>query len=251
MDLSTNFYIVALIMVFLSGVSKTGLAAGFGSLCVPMLSLFVSPAVAAGILLPLFVVFDSSNIWTYRKFFQVSYLKILIPGAIMGIICGAMVFNNINPSAVKLIVGLIAVTFAMHYFFKGLIPSLDKKMPIKFGYLAGMISGFTSHLAHAGGPPVRVFLLNQDLKKSQFVGTFGFFFAVVNLIKVIPYVYFGQINWDTVLVSLKLAPVIPLGVLVGVTLHKSLSEAFFTKLAYILLTFTGVKLIIDGVLELL
>jgi uncharacterized membrane protein YfcA len=250
-ELGAQFFIVASVMVFLVGVSKTGLAAGFGALSVPVLSLYIPPIMAAGILLPLFVVIDTTNLWNYRNHFQRQYLKTLILGALVGIAFGTLAFGVIRPEWLRLLVGCIALWFSAIHFFKAILPKVSGKMPQEYGFLFAIVSGFTSHLAHAGGPPVRAFLLNQDLPKSQFIGTFGFLFACINWMKVPPYIYFGQVSWETVKVSLMLAPMIPFGVFVGLTLHKSLSETLFTKIAYVLLTLAGLKMIYDGLGEIL
>jgi len=251
MELGTDFFVVAAIMVFLISMSKAGLAAGFGALGVPVLLLYVSPAIAAGILLPLMILVDSANLWIYRNHFQRRYLKMLIIGAIAGISLGALAFGIVQPEWVRLMVGIIALTFASMYFLKGILPKTQGKLPLRYGLVFGAISGFTSHLAHAGGPPVRGFLLNQDLPKSQFIGTFGFFFAAVNWMKLPPYLYFGQVNWDTLQIGLYLLPMVPLGILTGVLIHKKLSQTLFTKIAYVLLTLAGLKLVYDGVSQIL
>lgn len=250
-EIGTQFIIVASVMVFLIGVSKSGLAAGFGSLGVPILSLYVSPIIAAGILLPLFVVIDTTNLWNYRNHFQRQYLKVLILGSMVGIAFGTLAFGVVRPEWLRLLVGIIALWFAGLHFFRNALPTFSGKMPQKYGFVFAIISGFTSHLAHAGGPPVRAFLLNQDLPKSQFIGTFGFLFACINWMKVGPYLYFGQISWETIKVSIILAPMIPFGVYAGLKLHQSLSQSLFTKIAYVLLTLAGLKMIYDGLNEIL
>tara|TARA_R110002096_G_scaffold14041_3_gene49167 strand:+ start:13652 stop:14410 length:759 start_codon:yes stop_codon:yes gene_type:complete len=250
-ELGTDFFIVASIMVFFIGVSKAGLAAGFGALGVPIFSLYMPPAMAAGILLPIMVVIDTTNLWNYRNHFQRQYLKILILGALVGIGFGTMAFGVVRPEWLRVGVGVIALWFSALYFFRSYLPRISGKMPIKYGFFFAIVSGFTSHLAHAGGPPVRAFLLNQDLPKSQFIGTFGFLFATINWMKMPPYLYFGQITRETMYLSLILSAAVPFGVLVGLAVHKSLSQALFTKIAYILLTFAGLRMIYDGFSQIL
>lgn len=251
MDLPIAFFVIAAIMVFLTGVSKVGLAAGFGSLGVPMLSLFVPPAVAAGILLPILIVIDTTNLWTYRNHFQKQYFLLMIPGAILGIALGSLAFGVVDPNFVRLMVGLIALWFAAIYYGKKYLPDWGGKLDMKWGFAFAAMSGFTSHLAHAGGPPVRAFLLNQNLHKSEFVGTFGFFFAVVNWMKLPPYIAFGQINWDTLPISAMLLPMVPFGVFVGIFLHKKLKQEQFMRVAYVLLTITGLKLVYDALAQII
>jgi uncharacterized membrane protein YfcA len=246
MELGTDFFIIAFIMVFFIGVSKAGLAAGFGALGVPVFSMYMPPAMAAGILLPIMIAIDTTNLWNYRNHFQRQYLKILIMGSVLGIGFGTLAFGVVRPEWLRLGVGCIALWFSALYFAKAYLPKLSGKIPMKYGFFFALVSGFTSHLAHAGGPPVRAFLLNQDLPKSQFIGTFGFLFACVNWMKMPPYLYFGQLNWETARIALILSAAVPFGVFVGLAVHKSLSQALFTKIAYVLLTLAGLRMIYDG-----
>jgi uncharacterized membrane protein YfcA len=62
---------------------------------------------------------------------------------------------------------------------------------------------------------------------------------------------FGQITWTSLWVSVTLMPLTLMGVVVGITLHRKISQQLFTKLAYIFLTAAAVKLIYDGVVGML
>ncbi len=65
--LDPAFLAVALFSVVLTGISKSGLGGGLGQLSVPLIAMFVSPAAAVAIMLPILCLIDSSNIWRYRK----------------------------------------------------------------------------------------------------------------------------------------------------------------------------------------
>jgi hypothetical protein len=100
---------------------------------------------------------------------------------------------------------------------------------------------------HAGGPPTNFYLLPQQLDKTIFVGTTVVFFTAVNLIKLVPYYFLGQLNGDNLLLSLIFAPLAPLGVWIGLKLHDRVNQQLFYNLAYIFLLITGVKLRYDGI----
>jgi uncharacterized membrane protein YfcA len=192
MDLSREFYLIAALIVFFTGISKSGFAAGIGAMGVPILSLFVSPSVAAGVLLPTLVLADLTNLWNYRNHWDKRYVVLFVPGALVGISLGTMTFTVVNPDGVRLMVGLFAMWFSIMYWGRAFIPAIGFELGAKTAFVFGAISGFTSHIAHAGGPPVRAYLMSKELNKSAFVGTLGVFFCIVNLIKLIPYVAFGQ-----------------------------------------------------------
>lgn len=251
MEFGTPYFFVAALVTLLIGISKSGLAGGGSSLGVPLLSMFVSPIVAAGILLPILILIDGTNLWNYRHNFHRRFLALLLPGAVFGIAVGSLVFTAINPAHLKLIIALIALWFSALYFLRRYLRSATKPLARKWALILGAVGGFTSHLAHAGGPPVRVFLLSQGIDKTLYVGTMGFLFAAINVIKLGPYVALGQINSETLWASLMIIGFVPLGVFLGLRLHRLISQDAFMLLSHILLAMAGVKLAIDGTLALI
>ena len=80
----TTFWILAALAATFVGISKGGLPMA-GSVAVPLLALTISPVMAAGLLLPVYVVSDMFGLWAYRKEFNVRVLKIIAAGATFGI----------------------------------------------------------------------------------------------------------------------------------------------------------------------
>ena len=68
------------------------------------------------------------------------------------------------------------------------------------------VSGFTSILSQAGGPPFSVHVLPQRLEKMTLVGTITIFFAVVNPMRIVPYFALGQFYARNLTISLVLLP---------------------------------------------
>ena len=114
------------------------------------------------------------------------------------------------------------------------------------GAVCGFFSGFTSTLAHSGGPPFAVYIYALRLDKSTIVATSAMFFCIGNYLKLVPYYFLGQLNMDSLATSLLFAPLAPLGVWLGVWMHNRVSESAFFQLSYALLFLSGVKLISDA-----
>ena len=112
--------------------------------------------------------------------------------------------------------------------------------------ICGMLSGFTSTLAHSGGPPFAVYIYSQKLDKTVIVATSTAFFFILNFTKLVPYYFLGQLNSINLSASLMFSPLAPLGVWLGVWLHKRVSERTFFNVSYVLLFASGVKLIVDA-----
>ena len=107
----------------------------------------------------------------------------------------------------------------------------------------GTISGFTSTIAHAGAPPVVVYLLPQQLPRTLFVGTTVVFFATINLIKVPPYWGLGLFQLDIFKMTLLLAPLAYVGVKLGIFLNQHFTDLWFNRVVYGVLVLTAVQLI--------
>ena len=110
----------------------------------------------------------------------------------------------------------------------------------------GGLAGFTSFVAHAGGPLVAMHLIPQKLEKTAYQGATVLFFWWVNLVKLGPYAAPGLLDGENLTTSLVLAPLAPLAMGLGVWAHHRISERWFYRSIYALLAVTGVKLIWDG-----
>jgi hypothetical protein len=74
------------------------------------------------------------------------------------------------------------------------------------GVFWGTVSGFTSFLSQAGGPPFQVHVLPQRLPKMTLVGTTTIYFAIVNALKIGPYFALGQFSTKNFATSVMLLP---------------------------------------------
>jgi hypothetical protein len=243
--LSLLMTVIALLIV---GISKGGMGGGLGVLGVPLMALTMPPAQAAAILLPILCVMDLMALKAFWKRWSLQHIQRLIPAAILGIVIGALTFTYLRASDVRLLVGLIAVGFALNYWFKPFQHRFAGRKPgVKSGLFWGSIAGVTSFVAHAGGPPVNIYLLPQKLDKTVYQATTVIFFTIVNYVKLIPYAALGQFNTANLGTSAMLLPVAALGIWLGYKLHHRVPEKQFFQVAYVLLFATGCKLLYDGV----
>lgn len=242
------FYVVAVPAVLLIGISKGGFAGGLGVLAVPMMALVISPRQAAGIMLPILCVMDVTGfrIWVGRC--NWGLLWRLLPGAVLGILVGALTFQFVSDSMLKLMVGVLALVFTLNHWLKGHIrvPEHRHLPDTVSGTFWSGLSGFTSFMAHAGGPPIMIYLLSKPMDRAVLVGTATIYFAVVNYVKLVPYAMLGQLDVENLLTSLILAPVAVLGVKMGAWLHDRIDPVLFFRLLYGFLFLTGLKLCWDG-----
>ncbi|MEP0072588.1 MAG: sulfite exporter TauE/SafE family protein [Marinomonas sp.] len=232
--------------VLITGISKGGFSGAFGVIAVPLISLQTSPTLAAAIMLPILCIMDILTVQKFWMKWNTEQLIKCIPAAIVGIIIGGLTASWFSVEWLKIMVGIIAIGFTINSWPRKSKSSRLKPLNTLTGKFWCALGGFTSFIAHAGGPPMSVYLLRTQLEKTQYVATAAVIFAVVNYVKLIPYGLLGQLNTTNILLSLSFTPVAYLGVQLGAWLHYKIPTERFFKFIYFFLFLTGVKLIWDG-----
>lgn len=217
---------------------------------VPLLSFAMPLPQAAAILLPILCAMDLFALRAYRGQYSGPNLRRLLPGGLVGIGAGALAFGALDERWLRVMVGAIAMWFAMQWVVGLFRPKGELAEGKEPGGLSGVfwgaVGGFTSTLAHAGGPPVSVYLLPQGLPPLLFVGTTVIVFTMFNYLKLIPYWWLGQLSAENLATSLVLLPLAPLGIYLGRWLLDRVSDVLFYRIAYVLLLITGLKLVSEG-----
>jgi uncharacterized protein len=240
------FYAAAVPAVLLMGLSKSGFASGFGSLATPLMALAIPVPQAAAIMLPLLLVMDGVGVKALFRLRDRALIRLLLPAGLLGTVIGMLSFGMLSSKTVAAIVGALTLLFlAQRLLFP---PHVDAPPPPKWlGFVLGMASGFTSFVAHAGGPPISAYVLPLRLAPVTFTATMATFFAAVNLSKWLPYAWLGLIDWRNLATSLVLMPLAPVGVWLGVRMVRFIRPLVFYRLVYTGMFLTGVKLLWDGV----
>lgn len=239
------FYAIAVPAVLLMGLSKSGFGAGFGALAVPLMALAVPVPQAAAIMLPLLAIMDAMGLAALLKERDRGLIRLLLPAGLLGTVLGTLLFGVLPAPVVAGVVGAITLLFlAIRLVFP---PRADAPPPPRWlGFVLGTTSGFTSFVAHAGGPPVSFYLLPLRLAPVTFTATMAVLFAAINASKWLPYAWLGLIDTRNLLTSLALAPFAPLGVWLGLKLVRRIDPSWFYRLFHLGMGLTGLKLLYDG-----
>jgi uncharacterized protein len=241
------FFAVAVPAVILTGLSKGGFGGGVSMLGTPLVALVVPPFTAAAIMLPVLIAMDLIGLWNYRGYVKWSIIRTMLPGALAGIAIGWATAAHVPDPAVRIIVGLIAVTFAVTQIIADYRKKAAAPENAALGTVWGMAAGFTSFVSHAGAPPYQAYTLPMKLDRLFFAGTGVMFFAIVNAVKTGPYLALGQFSRANLTLSGLLLPVAAIGVLAGIWLVRRVSQVAFYRVTYVAMIVVGTKLIYDGV----
>jgi uncharacterized membrane protein YfcA len=174
-------------------------------------------------------------------------LKILIPAGIAGVLFGWLTAAMISEQTIKFLIGLVGVSFCLQTWFKRGQDHAPKTASWPKGLFWGGAAGFTSFIAHAGGPPFQIFVLPQKLPKAEFAGTATILFAIINVAKIGPYQNLSPYSEEDFWKIAVLVPFALLGTFLGAYLTKRIADAWFFKLVQLGLFLLSIKLIHDAI----
>jgi len=211
-----------------------------------LLTLAVPPLQAAAIMLPILIVMDVVGLIAWRGIYEKRSLGILLPAALCGIGAGWAAAAFVSNDMIRLMVGVVALMFVADYGLKGKRWDIAREHNPPKGALWGAVSGFTSFICNVGGPPYQMYMLPLRLDPKLLAGSTIIFFAVVNAVKVGPYMLLGQFSPVNLATSAALLPLATLATLVGVKLIKAIDPSVFYRFTYALMLVAGIKQVLDG-----
>ena len=235
------------VCVFLYGFSKTAMPVA-GVLAGPLLAATLGAPTASGFVMPLLLIADFFALARYRQHVNWHLIFRLIPGVLLGIVLTALLFRFVDTQTLGRVIGvLILASVALEVWRRRFPRSVDDSPPNKlvvgfFGTLAGM----TTMAANAGGTAMTLYLINMRATMLAFMGTFAWFFFVLNAIKVPILVGLGFLNTETLLAGLWFVPVVVAGALIGYAIFARMNERIFTNVALSLSAVASIWLIIHG-----
>jgi uncharacterized membrane protein YfcA len=151
-----------------------------------------------------------------------------------------------SDAMIRLIVGAVSVLFVLRVVFGKTIKADYTENRHSAG-VWGMMAGYTSFVAHAGGPPLQVYLLPRRLDPKIFTGVTVMFFAITNALKLIPYAALGGFTSQNLGRAALMMPLAIVSTWLGAWVVRRMSASVFYPMTYISGALVAVKLIWDGV----
>lgn len=241
-----TFWFMATFAAFCVGLGKGGVPV-ITAMAVPLMSLVMSPILAAGLLLPVFIAADMGGLYAYRRTFQPRVLKIMMVAMPIGVFIGWATSAYVSEGMVTILIGLIGVLFALNMILRKPVTATPRDARWKPGLFWGAITGFTSFVSHSGSTPYQVYTLPLGMDKITYAGTVTVAFAYVNIVKLIPYYALGQLSFENLKTACALMIPAVTGVAVGVKLVKVMPEKLFFRIIIWALLILSIKLVWDGI----
>lgn len=242
------YYSLVIAAVIVMGIAKSGFGGGVGILAVPLIANAFpedQTGKALGVMLPILIVADSFAVYQHRRHQSWPHMRPALLGAVVGIGLGTLLLyllirnggdaakENVS-SVLSVIVGsicLLMVAVQVYRLGGGRVPPLSGSKPTAIG--VGASAGFTSMLAHAAGPIMSIYWLDQKMGKRVLTGSLVLFFIIVNTAKLPSYILLlDWITLETLKESAAFAVFVPIGSLLGIVMHHRIPEKPFTAVMY-------------------
>lgn len=260
-DIAAWWYYTAVIgAVIIMGIAKSGFGGGVGILAVPLIANAMPADQALGVMLPILIVADMFAVYQHRKHKSWPHMKPALGGSVIGIALGTVLLfllvggdaeaskDNVA-SVLSILVGSICLAMVGVQVYRlcgGKVPTLPGNKPTGIG--VGAAAGFTSMLAHAAGPIMSIYWLDQKLGKRLLTGSLVLFFILVNIAKLPSYVALDWITLETLKQSAVFAMFVPIGSLLGIVMHHRIPEKPFAAVMYLGAAAAGGWLIIKVII---
>lgn len=243
-EYAPHVYFVVGLGIFLVGMSKGGMGGTLGALAVPLIALVLPIKGVIGMMPPVLMLADLFAVSAHWKKWDNRLVWLLVPASIAGVTVGTLFLANASVPVIRTTLGVVVLLLAGYKLLEGRIfKKLTYTSRTWHGVLAGSVAGFTSSVAHIGGPPISIYLLLQDLTPQVFAATSAIFFLILNYIKV-PFYYFGGV-FDFALLRqfVWLLLLVPVGVWVGKWMVVRVSKTLYDYVILLLLVITALLLI--------
>jgi len=169
-------------------------------------------------------------------------------GALLGIPVGVFGLVALPSEIIKILMGTAITTFAL-LFAIGYRREIKNETPALI--LLGMVSGILGGSTSLGGPPIILFLINQECEKITFRANLSLFYTLQSSIIFLGYIKGDLISAEILRYSFILCVPLVLGIYLGMKLVHKVEENLFRRIALTILLISGITAIYTGVRALL
>ncbi|WP_432563759.1 sulfite exporter TauE/SafE family protein [Kineococcus sp. SYSU DK003] len=233
LDLTTTQLIPLYLAALVIGFSKTSIG-GAGTIAVAIFAAVLPAKESTGIILPLLILGDLFAISIYRRHADWGLLVRLFPSVAVGVVAGAGFVRVVDDTVMRRSIGVLLILLvAIHLWRQHRLRKQETVVPMSsakrqvtaLGF--GLLAGFTTMVANAGGAPMSIYLFTMGLGVMAFLGTGAWFFFIVNVFKVPFSIALGLISLDSLWLDLRLAPAVVVGALIGWWLARRMDQKKF------------------------
>ncbi|SFB97027.1 sulfite exporter TauE/SafE family protein [Streptomyces aidingensis] len=264
-DLSLPALAALALAALLVGFAKTAIG-GVAALSVAIFAAVLPARESTGALLPLLLVGDVFAVRAYRRHANWPVLLRLFPSVAAGVVLGTVFVALVDDTVMRRTIGAVLLVIVAVHLWQSrrarigdrppAVPATatardtarDTEAPPAVPHRArtlvfGLLAGFTTMVANAGGSVMALYLLSAGFAMLGFLGTGAWFFFIVNLFKVPFSAGLGLIDGQSLLLDAALAPAVVAGALAGRAVVRHLDQRLFARLVLGFTTLSALNLL--------
>ncbi|MVO85095.1 TSUP family transporter [Streptomyces sp. p1417] len=236
----------------LVGFSKTAVS-GANTISLAAFAAVLPARASTGVLLPVLIFGDVLAVLTYRRHAHWPTLWRLFPAVGAGVLVGTVFLLFADDAVMRTSIGAILLFMAAVTVWRR--RSAERAAARDAGAARerasravapsyGVLGGFTTMVANAGGPVMSMYLLSAGFQKLSFLGTSAWFFLIVNTSKVPFSVGLGLIDGPSLLLDAALVLFVIPGALIGRACVHRIDQRLFEQLVIGATVLGGLQLLL-------
>ncbi|MFB6554159.1 sulfite exporter TauE/SafE family protein [Streptomyces sp. NPDC056405] len=235
----------------LVGFSKTAVS-GANTVSLAIFAAVLPARASTGILLPVLIAGDILAVLTYRRHAHWPTLWRLFPAVAVGVVAGTLVLVWADDAIVRTSIGVILLFMAGVTMWRrrqaadadGQPDEITSRTGRVKARSYGVLGGFTTMVANAGGPVMSMYLLSAGFRKFGFLGTSAFFFLIVNVSKLPFSAGLGLIDGRSLLLDAALVVFVVPGAFIGKWAVTRINQRLFERLVIAATVVGGLQLLL-------
>ncbi len=229
--------------VFFAAVIRGTTGFGFALVLAPILLLLLEPKSVVVVDLLLGLLSNIVVVATSLRSIRWRWITPMLAGVVLGIPLGVVTIMVISPSALKVMIGAVVLVFAIPLAL-GFTRAFRREKQV--AALAGLAGGFLASSTSLGGPPIVLFMHNQDWRKETIHPSLAACFLLMTSGSLVGLGISGLVVTPTVLTAASLAPALLVGTGVGMVAFRRINERLFRVLSVVIIFGAGIAAVLSG-----
>lgn len=240
-DLLGPSFVICALVACVAGMVRGFAGFGAAMIMTPVFSALHGPAVGVALCLLLEIAVALPVVPGVVRLVDWRRIGLLLAAAAVGVPVGNLVLTWADPEPMRwaisaIVLGAVAL-LGSGWRYRG------RPRPATT-LAAGAGSGFLNGLAGMAGPPIAFYYLAGGETVTRVRANLTTYFVFVDLVALVTFVARDLVGWNTAVLGLFLAPAVMLGGLLGARLFPLASEAFYRRLALVLLVGVAIGVLI-------
>ena len=228
------------IINFLATLSQTVVGFGAPLISMPFMIVWLGAKTATplsalvGLLTSVFVLLY------YRSHFNLQAVVKLLAAAVIGVPVGTYLLNMIDARSLKILLGVIVISYALYSLTSLKLPNLQGKF---WEYIFGFFAGIMGGALNTSGPIVVIYASFKQWKPEEFRSNLQGFFIVTNIVIMVSHYFSGNLdNQFAANVGWAIGGMLA-AIVVGLIISSRVNEKIFRTLVIIVLIASGIQLL--------